>query len=105
MTLDRFAFPAELGISAIEAPLAALLVSRTRVSSLVAFEVLYGGRPAQNRPQFETLKVHISHLRRKFAKLDLSIETLWGWGWQMPAADRARLKALMRANVAGSGEQ
>lgn len=97
--IDRFAFPDELELSRTEVPLAALLVSRERVSSLVAFEVLYGDRPAESRPKFESLKVHISHIRKKFARLDLHIDTVWGWGWRMPAADRDKLKALLRPST------
>jgi hypothetical protein len=78
--IDRFAFPDELELTRIEVPLASLLVMRERVSSVVAFSVLYGDRPRDSQPQFESLKVHISHLRKKFARLDLHIETLWGLG-------------------------
>jgi hypothetical protein len=99
--IDHFAFPDELELTKIEAALAALLVSRERVSSLVAFEVLYGDRPEENRPQFETVKVHISHIRKKLVRLylNLRIDTAWGWGWgwRMPVADRDKLKARMRS--------
>jgi hypothetical protein len=86
--IDRFAFPDELELTRIEVPLASLPVMRERVSSVVAFSVLYGDRPRDSQPQFESLKVHISHLRKKFARMGLHVETLWGWGWKMPQADR-----------------
>jgi hypothetical protein len=38
------AFPDELELTRIEVPLASLLVTRERVSSVVAFSVLYGDR-------------------------------------------------------------
>jgi hypothetical protein len=73
---DRIAFPPELGLTRIEVPLATLLVQRERVSSAVAFDVLYGDR--RSKPNFSVVKSHVSHLQTKFAKLDLRIETLWG---------------------------
>lgn len=95
--IDRFAFPEELGLSKIEAPLAALLVTRERVAASVAFAVLYGDRARQRQPQQASIRVHISHLRKKFRRLDLHIDTIWGWGWKMPAAERERLMALIKA--------
>ena len=89
---ERIAFPPELGLTPIEIPLATLLVQRERVSSSSAFAVLYGDRQA--KPKSTTVKTHVSHLRTKFARLNLKIETIWGWGWKMPTADREKLRAL-----------
>jgi DNA-binding response OmpR family regulator len=90
---DRFAFPPELGLTPIEIPLATLFVQRERVSSASAYSLLYGART--KKPQVETVKVHVTHLRKKFRKLNLTIETVWGWGWKMPTADREKLRSLL----------
>jgi DNA-binding response OmpR family regulator len=90
---NRIAFPPELGLTPIEIPLATLLVQRERVSSSSAFEVLYGDK--HKKPNFSTVKTHVSHLRTKFARLNLRVETIWGWGWKMPTADREKLRALI----------
>jgi DNA-binding response OmpR family regulator len=90
---DRIAFPPELGLTPIEIPLATLLVQRERVSSTSAFAVLYGDR--QDKPKSTTVKTHVSHLRTKFARLNLKIETVWGWGWRMPPADREKLRSMI----------
>lgn len=95
--IDRMAFPPELALRPKEAQLASLFVEHERVSSKFAFAALYGHQSAP--PDTETLKVHVSYLRKKFGRLDLKIETLWGWGWKMPAEDRARLKGLIRINT------
>lgn len=91
---DRFAFPPELGLTPIEIPLATLLVQRERVSSASAYSVPYGDRI--RKPDANSVKVHVSHLRKKFAWLNLKINTEWGWGWRMPPADRQRLRAMVK---------
>jgi DNA-binding response OmpR family regulator len=97
--IARVAFPEELALSNIEAPLASLLVTRERVAASVAFSVLYGDRARQRQPQQASMRVHIYHLRRKFGRLDLRIDTIWGWGWKMPAADREKLLALLKEHA------
>jgi DNA-binding response OmpR family regulator len=90
---DRLVFPPELGLTPIEIPLASLLVQRERVSSSAAYDVLYAIKG--KKPKFGTLKTHISNIRKKFAKLGLRVETVWGWGWKMPPPDREKLRKLI----------
>lgn len=67
------AFPEELGLSKTKVPLASLLVTRERVSAVVAFlSVLYGDRARERQPQQASMRVHIRHLRQKLEKLDLT---------------------------------
>jgi DNA-binding response OmpR family regulator len=90
---SQVVFPVELGLTPTEVPLALLLVQRERVSVASAYAVLYSART--RKPEARTVKVHVSHLRKKFGKLSLRIETIWGWGWKMPPADRERLRSLI----------
>jgi hypothetical protein len=78
--IDRFAFPDELELTRIEVPLASLLATRERVSSVVAFSVFHGDRPSDSRPQFESLKIHTSHLRKKIRPAGSAYRDLVGVG-------------------------
>jgi DNA-binding response OmpR family regulator len=91
---DRLAFPPELGLTPTEIEIATVLVLRERVAGEVLIQVIHGDRG--KKPKITAVKTHVSHLRKKFAKLDLRIDTVWGWGWKMPAADREKLRELSR---------
>lgn len=100
---ERLNFPPELELwSDDEVRLASLFVLRERVARAVAHGVLCN--PGTGKPKVENVKSYVCNLRKKFAKLDLKIDTVWGFGWKMPSADQAKLRSLIRhAAKEGSG--
>lgn len=50
----------------------------------------------------ETLDVHIHHLRTKLKPHKIRIETIWAYGYQLSAADRQAITALILQHVASS---
>ena len=43
----------------------------------------------------KTLDVHICHIRRRLEPFRIRIETLWGYGFQMSPAHRAKARELV----------
>jgi len=46
--------------------------------------------------------VHIHHLRRRLAAHGIEVTTLWGYGYQLPEADRRKAMALILTRVEGA---
>jgi len=51
-------------------------------------------------PDNKSLDVHIHHLRSKLAAFEIKIETLWAYGYQLPATDRQVVINLILRHVA-----
>lgn len=82
--------PAELHLTPREATIVAALVARERCTREALMIGLYSDCPDGRDPKI--LDVFICHIRRKLAPFGLTIETVYGAGYQMPPADRARLR-------------
>jgi hypothetical protein len=47
-----------------------------------------------------TIDVHICNIRRRLAPFDVSVGTLWGYGYQLTAAARQKIMELILAHAA-----
>ena len=61
------------------------------------FHALYGDRLDQ--PEIKIVQVQICKLRAAIKGADALIETLWGKGYQLPKADRAKIAAHIGIEV------
>jgi hypothetical protein len=50
-------------------------------------------------PDLKILDVHVSRIRRKLAKFDITIDTQYGSGWSMTAENRAKLQGLTISSI------
>lgn len=83
------------------APILGMLMKRAFVSHSSLYTVLYAGRPDCDWPDEKVMDVQICKLRRKLKKIGAVIETKWGEGWLMTAANKAMVRgALDKATAA-----
>lgn len=57
------------------------------------YDVLYGNR--SDGPEIKILDVYVSRLRRSLGAYGITIELLWGFGYQMTAENGAKVLALI----------
>jgi len=73
------------------------LLRRHAVRRALLYEI-YDARGLMHSTDIKILDIQIHHIRKRLRPFGLSIETLWGYGYCMPAADRAKaLKLVARA--------
>lgn len=81
----------------LEAAILAVMLKRTEVTKQQLHIVIEQNRPTEGRDETDPkmVDVIICHLRKKFRKHELSIETVWGIGYLIPAADREKAIAML----------
>lgn len=95
----RDVFGLEPGLS----PILGMLMQRIFVSHSSLYTVLYANRPECDWPEPKILDVQICKLRRKLKKIGASIDTRWGEGWMMTAANKAKVRdAIGRADASAA---
>lgn len=86
------------GITATEAAvLATIAGNEAGVRKEAIFNALYALRGAGEVPEIKIVDVYVCKLRKKLADRGLRIETVWGWGYRMPAESRETLEQLREA--------
>lgn len=50
---------------------------------------------ADDEPESNVLHVHVAHLRKGLRGYGINIGTIWAYGWQMSAADCAKVNAIL----------
>jgi hypothetical protein len=59
--------------------------------------VLFGARPDCDQPEIKLIDVQMVRVRIALKKVGIDVRTEWGsGGWAIPAADKAKLRRLMR---------
>lgn len=81
-----------LGLSRCQAMMIALLLRRPSVSRGQFMTFLYADRP--DPPQEKIIDVYLGRIRKRLTG-QITIETLWGVGWLMPAEDKDRLRKTL----------
>jgi hypothetical protein len=84
-----------LGITRDQARMLGLLLNRNMVTHDAMFTVLYGDRPDCDQPQPKVMDVQLCKLRKVTSLHGIDIKTLVGEGWQMPMAEKAKVRALL----------
>lgn len=97
LLLDEFGvsakFPPCLGLTPSQIRILGVLLVRTMVTHSQFYTVLYEGRDVDITGN--TLKVFISHMRKKLAPYGIKINTIWGQGFCMTEGSKDLLRALM----------
>lgn len=89
-------------------PFGGLTASEARVLSAIAaspegitkdriFAAVYGSSTDADQPEPKIIDVYVCRLRKKLAPHEITIETVWGWGYRIDATGRARLREMRRA--------
>jgi len=60
------------------------------------FIALFGARPECDQPDMKLIDVQMVKVRKALEKIGIEVRTEWGsGGWNIPAADKSRLRAMM----------
>jgi two-component system, cell cycle response regulator CtrA len=87
------ALPLMLGLTEKEARLVACMFSRDRMSKAAAMAALYD--VCDNEVEPKVVDVFVCKARKKLLAWGIEVETIWGFGYAMTAAAKARLSALI----------
>jgi two-component system cell cycle response regulator CtrA len=84
-----------LGLTRAEGVVLTVLMRRDIVSKSQVMAALYAGRADGGEEIGQKITdVFICKLRRKLKEYGIGIDTVWGIGWRMKAADKAAVTAL-----------
>lgn len=86
-----------LGVRPTQARLLWALWDCRQRSTQAIHEAMYQDRP--DAPFEATMKVHLHGLRRALSKVPAEIKTMWGCGYQLLPADRAKIAAHIGIEV------
>ncbi len=86
--------PPEWGLTGKERRLLGILLARELMTKSAAMTGLYEPG-ADDEPQMKIIDVFICKLRKKLKPFEIEIETVWGEGYRMSAAMKARAQAMM----------
>ena len=77
------------------------MMKRAVATRTALFIALFGARPECDQPDMKLIDVQMVKVRKALEKLGVEVRTEWGsGGWNIPAADKARLRAMMEASAA-----
>ena len=93
--------PPEWGLTNREAAVLTVLARREWVSRETVIAALYSDRT--DPPGYNLVAVHVCRIRTKLKPLGTTIKNIWGVGYSLDAATRARLKCS--AGTAGFSEE
>lgn len=93
---DHERFVGVAGFTAMEARFVALIASRDRVSKEAAFSALYD-HGSDDPPAPKIVDIWLHRVRRKLKPYGVTIETIWGFGFQVSAEGRKRLHEIADA--------
>lgn len=88
-----------LGLTATEARLVGLLVKHGSVTKDRIMSALYGLRSDVEEPDIKIVDVLVCKARRKLAGFGIKIGTIWGQGYSMDEASRARCRDICGAQA------
>jgi two-component system cell cycle response regulator CtrA len=92
-----------LGLTRLEeAMLGAIYAANHTVTRDRVFDLLFGLH--DDPPEPKIMDVAMSHLRRKLRPLGVHITTVWGRGWYLAPAERAKIEPYLFRPVAGEIE-
>jgi two-component system cell cycle response regulator CtrA len=89
-----------LGLTTTQAKFMSLLLRREAVTYEQAFTVLYGTRPENEQPGDNMISILVCHCRRKLKRFGVTIETVWGEGHHLTAANKKIINDLIARWVA-----
>jgi two-component system, cell cycle response regulator CtrA len=91
----RIEVPLIFGLSGSEARMFGILFKREMVTKAQAMDVLYSDRADTFEPEIKIVDVFVCKMRKKLARFDIIVETVWGRGYRMPAGSKALANALL----------
>lgn len=89
-------FPPDWRLTALMQRLLAFLLNSVAPTRQQCLSALYWDRP-NDEPELKILDVFICKLRARLKAVDetLVIETIWGQGWRLSPAVKAKIKAML----------
>ncbi|MEZ2410518.1 helix-turn-helix domain-containing protein [Bosea sp. RCC_152_1] len=95
LTVDA---PVFLGLTKHEARLFGALLKRPMLTKTGVMATLYSERPDEE-PEMKIVDVYVCKIRKKLKPYGLEIETIWGQGYRMTEAMRAKAAALIETRI------
>lgn len=89
-----------LGLLRIEAQILGYILKREFAPRDAIYVAIYGGRPERDQPEINGVNVRMSRLRKVLRPLDVTIKNVWGKGWYMEPAEKAKLRAVLDQRAA-----
>jgi two-component system cell cycle response regulator CtrA len=86
-----------LKLRPIECRILGFLVNKDKVGRRDAiYTAVYGGRPECDQPAVRLVDVYICRIRAALRGCDIKMVTVFGLGWAIAAADKAKLNAWLK---------
>lgn len=93
----EFVAPIEWGLTPKETQVLAVLMRNATCTKRAIMAALYD-LGADDPPEIKIVDVFVCKVRKKIEPRGVLIETIWGQGWFIPAASKARARELIAAS-------
>ena len=87
--------PREWGLTPAEERIVMALTRAEVATKERLLDVVHNGRP-EDEPAIKIIDVFMCKIRKKLAPYDVSITTIWGRGYMMPAASKRKIAEACR---------
>lgn len=91
----RIEVPLVFGLTTAEAKMLGVLLKRELVSKEMAMTALYGLRTGGAEVEIKIIDVFVCKIRAKLKRFGIVIETVWGRGYLIPQASKAKVFAML----------
>lgn len=88
--------PMEYGLTAHEGRLLGMLITREQCTKEQLLAGIYSAR-ADDPPEIKIVDVYVCKIRKKLKPFGIEIETLWGVGYRIAPASKARIAEALAA--------
>lgn len=94
-----------LRLTVDQAKILGLLAKRNvTVTRDAIYTVLYGARPDCDQPDMKIIDVHVCKLRKPLRRVGVEIQSDWGMGYYLLAADKRKLRDQVALAAANGGK-
>lgn len=85
------------GLTACQAKMLGILLSRTMVTEEAMYFTLYGDRPESDQPESEAIiRKHVMLLRKRLDPVGIRVDVIYGQGWKLANEHKAKLREMMQ---------
>ena len=93
----RNAVPIIFGLTGSESKVLSMLMEREFASKQQLLSAVMADRGADEEPEIKIVDVYICKIRTKIKKFGVDIDTLWGRGYRLDPANKAKVATYLKA--------
>jgi two-component system cell cycle response regulator CtrA len=96
----RNSVPYIFGLTTSEGKVLSLLIERADANKHQLLTAVMADRVQEEEPEMKIIDVYICKIRNKLKPFGIESETMWGRGYRLPSAEKAKIASYLEQQVA-----